>query len=169
MNRMHNRALRRYAVAFVLLILAGYISVFIKDTIDSRNPDVALPVISVTTGYSPIPNVPRAGYEWQYRTKSVMAPYVSSMDIPLSAYDELLDTPINIDFSMPYKGLTLYESKGVLINGRVLATEDFTEKKYSNNTPNKEGIYVYKVVAQFEQGTIMHYFALDVSSKRSSI
>ena len=70
---------------------------------------------------------------------------------------------------MPYKGLTLYESKGVLINGRVLATEDFTEKKYSNNTPNKEGIYVYKVVAQFEQGTIMHYFALDVSSKRSSI
>ena len=152
MNRMHNRALRRYAVAFVLLILAGYISVFIKDTIDSRNPDVALPVISVTTGYSPIPNVPRAGYEWQYRTKSVMAPYVSSMD-----------------FSMPYKGLTLYESKGVLINGRVLATEDFTEKKYSNNTPNKEGIYVYKVVAQFEQGTIMHYFALDVSSKRSSI
>ncbi|MBQ9845177.1 MAG: hypothetical protein IJO54_03745 [Oscillospiraceae bacterium] len=169
MNRMHNRKIRRYAVAFVLLILSGYLSVFIKDTIDSRNPDVSLPAISVTTGYSPIPSVPRAGYEWNYRTKSVMSPYVSSFDVPLIAYDALLDTPIIVEFSVPHKQITLYESKGVLINGRVVSSEEFEEKRYSNNTPNEKGIYVYKVVAQFEQGTIVHYFALDVSTKRSSI
>ena len=169
MNRMHNRAIRRYAVAFVLLILAGYMSVVIKDTIDSRNPDVSLPIISVTTGYSPIPEVPRAGYEWEYRTKSIQSPYVTSIDIPLIAYDALIDVPILVEFSVPNYNLTLYESKGMLINGRVIATEDFKEKKYSYNTPNQEGIYVYKVVAQFDRGTIMHYFALDVSAKRSSI
>ncbi|MBE6878783.1 MAG: hypothetical protein E7488_06440 [Ruminococcaceae bacterium] len=169
MNRMHNRAIRRYAIAFVLLILAGYISVFIKDTIDSNNPEVSLPIINVTTGYSPIPSVPRAGYEWNYRTKSMMSPYVSSIDIPLIAYDALIDVPILIGFSVPHNQLTLYESEGVLINGRVVASGEFQEKRYSSNTPNKEGIYVYKVVAQFDQGTIMHYFALDVSAKRSSI
>jgi len=169
MNRMHNRAIRRYAIAFVLLILAGYSSGFIKDTIDSNNPEVSLPIINVTTGYSPIPSVPRAVYEWNYRTKSMMSPYVSSIDIPLIAYDALIDVPILIGFSVPHNQLTLYESEGVLINGRVVASGEFQEKRYSSNTPNKEGIYVYKVVAQFDQGTIMHYFALDVSAKRSSI
>ncbi len=169
MNRMHNRAMRRYAIAFVFLILAGYISVFIKDTIDSRNPEVSLPIISVTTGYSSIPSAPRAGYEWNYRTKSIMSPYVSSIDIPLIAYDAMLDMPIVVEFSVPHKQITLYESEGVLINGRVIASGEFQEKRYSSNTPNKDGVYVYKVVAQFDQGTIMHYFALDVREKRSSV
>lgn len=161
--------MRRYAIAFVLLILAGYISVFIKDTIDSRNPEVSLPIINVTTGYTYIPNVPRAGYEWSFRTKKLMAPYVSSIDIPLIAYDAMPDEPILIGFTVPHRELHLYESEGVLINGRVVASGDFTEKKYSDNTPNEEGIYVYKVVAIFDQGTIVHYFALDVSASRASI
>ena len=169
MNRIHNRKIRRYALAFVLLMLAGYMSVFIKDTIDSRNPDVSLPIISVTAGYSHIPSAPRAGYEWNYRTHSVMAPYVSSIDIPLIAYEAMIDLPILVEFSAPYYSRVLYESEGMLINGRVVAYVDFEEKRYSSNTPNKEGIYVYKVVAQFDQGTLMHYFALDVKAKRSSI
>lgn len=169
MNHIHNRTIRRYIVAFVLLILAGYISVAIKDTIDSRNPEVSLPIINVTTGYASIPNVPRAGYEWSFRTKKLMAPYVSSIDIPLVAYDALPDVPILIGFSVPHNELILYESEGVLINGRVVASEEFSEKRYSNNTPNEEGIYVYKVVARFDQGTIVHYFALDVSASRASI
>lgn len=169
MNRMHNRTLRRYIVAFVLLILAGYISVSIKDTIDSRNPDVSLPVINVTTNYSVIPDVPRAGYEWNFRTKSVMSPYLPIIDVPLVAYDALPDMPISIGFTMPHTQLSLYECKGTLINGRVVASGDFIEKKYTNNTPTENGIYVYKVVANFEQGTMVHYFALDVNSNRSSL
>lgn len=173
MNRIHNRTIRRYILAFVLIVLAGYISVVIKDSIDSNNPELSLPVINVTAGYSPIPdvakNVPRAGYEWHYRTKSVMSPYVSSMDTPLIAYDALIDVPILIGFSVPHNQLTLYESEGVLINGRAVPSGEFVEKKYSNNTPNNEGIYVYKVVAQFDQGTVVHYFALDVSATRLSM
>ena len=118
MNRIHNRTMRRYAIAFVLLILAGYISVFIKDTIDSRNPEVSLPIINVTTGYTYIPNVPRAGYEWSFRTKKLMAPYVSSIDIPLIAYDAMPDEPILIGFTVPHRELHLYESEGFTEYGR---------------------------------------------------
>ena len=162
MNRMHNRALRRYVIAFVLLLFAGYISVVIKDTIDSKNPEVSLPIINVTTGYSTIPNVPRAGYEWNFRTKSVMAPYVSILDIPLIAYDAMPDTPVLIGFTMPHKELNIYEGKGMMVNGRVVTSEIFRAKSNTLVTPSEEGIYVYKVVARFEQGTIVHYFALEV-------
>ena len=169
MNRMHNRTLRRYIIAFVLLLVAGYISVVIKDTIDSKNPEVSLPIINVTTGYSTIPNVPRAGYEWNFRTKSVMSPYVSILDIPLIAYDAMPDTPILIGFTMPHKEISIYEGKGMMVNGRVVSSEIFKAKSYSLRTPEEEGIYIYKVVARFDQGTIVHYFALEVEMPHTTI
>ena len=155
MNQIHKRKLRRYLFAVIMLVLAGYISVFIKDSIDAKNPEASLPVISVTTGYTVLPNVPRAGYEWSYTTKTVKSPYVSSIDVPLIAYEVLPDTPILIQFSVQEENITLYESK-------VSSPEDFTEKRYNMSTPAEEGEYIYKVVAQFEQGTIVHYFALSV-------
>lgn len=155
MNRIHKRQLRRYVIATILLIISGYISVFIKDSIDAKNPEVSLPVISVTTGYTVIPSAPRAGYEWSYTTKTVKSPFVSSMDVPLIAYEVSPDMPILIEFSTQAQSITLYESK-------LSAPEDFTEKRYGMTTPVEEGEYIYKVVAQFEQGTIVHYFALNV-------
>lgn len=156
MDRVNKLKLRRYLIAVVMLFIAGYISVFIKDSIDSKNPEASLPIISVTTGYTALPNVPRAGYEWSYKTKSVKSPYVSCVDVPLTAYEALPDMPILITFSTPYQSITLYEGKGA-------SPEEFVEKRYGMTTPEEEGVYVYKVVAQFEQGTIVHYFALNVA------
>lgn len=155
MNRIYKLKLRRYLLAVVMLVVAGYISVFIKDTLDSKNPEVSLPIISVTTGYTNIPNVPRAGYEWKFTTKTVKSPYVSSMEVPLTVYEAMPDMPILINFSMPCQQITLYESTSE-------SPEEFVEKRYGMNTPLQDGVYTYKVVAKFDKGTIVHYFALNV-------
>ena len=168
MNKIHNRALRRYAIALIMLVAAGFVTVFIKDSIDARNPEISLPIINVTTGYTSIPNSPRAGYEWNFGSKTVRSPFVSSIDVPLVAYEALPDVPILIGFTTPHTNLTLYESPGVMYDGRVMAADDsFVERRFGMNTPTKEGIYVYKVVAQFERGTIVHYFALDVAASNT--
>lgn len=157
MDQIRKRNIQRYALAVVMLILAGYVSVFIKDSIDAKNPEISLPVVSVTTGYTVIPEqgVPRAGYEWSYTTKSVKSPFVSSLDVPLTSYEVLPDMPILIEFSSQAQNITLYESK-------ITSPEEFTEKRYGMTTPLEEGEYIYKIVAQFDQGTIVHYFALNV-------
>ncbi|MBP1571439.1 MAG: hypothetical protein J6C76_06015 [Oscillospiraceae bacterium] len=160
MNRIHKRKIRRYIIAVIMLILSGYISVFIKDSIDAKNPEVSLPVISVTTGYNVITNVPRAGYEWSYTTKTVKSPFVSSIDVPLIVYEVLPDMPILIEFSTQAENITLYESKAT-------EPEVYNEKRYGMTTPVEEGEYIYKVVAQFEQGTIVHYFALNVKQNHT--
>ena len=150
-----------------MLILSGFITVAIKDSIDAKNPEVSLPVINVTTGYTYIPdvNVPRAGYEWKFGAKTVRAPYVSSIDVPLIAYEAQPGAPIRIGFTIPHTQLTLYECPGVMYDGKVMAVDDaFVERRYSTDTPTEEGIYVYKVVAQFDRGTIVHYFALNIGS-----
>ncbi|MBQ6930009.1 MAG: hypothetical protein IJN27_06890 [Oscillospiraceae bacterium] len=168
MNRIYKTKIRRYIIAAVMLVLSGFVTVAIKDNIDARNPEVSLPIINVTTGYASIPNVPRAGYEWSFGSKTVRSPYVSSIDVPLVAYEAMPDMPILIGFTTPHTQLTLYESPGTLYDDRVIAADDtFVERRYSMNTPAKEGIYVYKVVAQFERGTIVHYFALDVNSSHA--
>lgn len=155
MNRIYKQKLRRYLLALVMLAVAGYISIFIKDTLDSKNPEASLPIITVTSGYTNIPNAPRAGYEWKYTTKTVKSPYVSSIEVPLTVYEALPEMPILISFSTPYQQITLYES-------RQESPEKFVEKRYGMTTASEDGVYIYKVVAKFDKGTIVHYFALDV-------
>lgn len=170
MNKFYGRTVRRYVVAVIMLVLSGYITMFIKDSIDAQNPDISLPIINITIGYTQIPNSPRAGYEWTFGSKTIRSPYVSSIDVPLgNAYRVTPDTPILIGFTTPHTQLTLYESEGVMYDGRVIAAEPFVEKKYNNKTPKTEGIYVYKVVTKFDRGNIVHYFAVDVNSLYASI
>ncbi|MEG1895709.1 MAG: hypothetical protein RR162_05665 [Oscillospiraceae bacterium] len=155
MKDHYNRQIKRYIIAVILLVVSGYITVFIKDMLDSRNPEKSLPIISVTTGYTSVPDPPRAGYEWKFGSKVVRSPFVSSLDVSLIAYDALPDTPILINFSSPAQQIFVYEGEGIF------ATE-FTEQRLNVTTPTQEGVYTYKVVAQFAKGTIVHYFALDV-------
>ncbi|MBQ5326839.1 MAG: hypothetical protein J6K80_06515, partial [Oscillospiraceae bacterium] len=71
------RKIKRYALALVLLVLSAYATVFIKDTVESMNPEKSLPIISVSVGYNP-PYVVRAGYTWSFGSKTVRSPYVSA-------------------------------------------------------------------------------------------
>lgn len=168
MNHLFKRKIRRYIFAVIMLFVAGYMSIFIKDTIDARNPEVSLPIIEVISGYTAVPTAPRAGYEWEFGVKSVQSPFLSSIDVPIIAYDALPDTPILVRFSSPAEKITIYQGVGNTYEGKVFASE-FEEMRYGINTPSTEGVFVYKVVAQFSRGKIVHYFALNVKSPHNIV
>jgi len=147
------RKFKKYAIALVLLVAAAFTTIFIKDTVDSMNPEISLPSICVNVGYNP-PYVVRAGYTWKFGLKTVRSPYVRSTDPALMVTDCHPGENIVINFSAPFEYINLYQSEG-------LATEDYTAL-YTWTTPEKEGIYVYKIEAFFEKGDITHYFALEV-------
>lgn len=147
------RKIKRYILALVMLVIAAYTTIFIKDTVDALNPEKSLPVINVSVGYNP-PYVVRAGYTWQYGLKTVRSPYVSAIDTALMTTDCLPNSNIVINFSAPYEYVTVYQADG-------LANDEFT-KLYNLVTPAEEGIYVYKIEAKFEKGDILYYFAVQV-------
>ena len=147
------RKIRKYVMALVLLVVAAFASVVIKDTVDSLNPENSLPIINVNVGYNP-PYVVRAGYTWQFGLKTVRSPYVSAADVPLMVTDCSPGENIVINFSAPFEYINLYQSEG-------LAGEDFTAL-YTWTTPTKEGIYVYKIEAFFEKGDSSYFFAVQV-------
>ncbi len=147
------RKLKRYVIAVVMLFFATIATVMIKDTVDSLNPENSLPIINVSVGYNP-PYVVRAGYEWKFGLKKVRSPFVSASDTPLMVTDCYPGENIVINFSAPFEFYNLYRAEG-------LANEDFTAV-YNRVTPGEEGIYVYKIEAVFEKGTMAYYFAVQV-------
>ncbi len=150
------RKLKRYLIAAVMLVLAAYAAVFIKDSVDSKNPEINLPVISVSTGFNP-PYVVRAGYTWKFGFKTIYSPFVSPMDVPLMITDVPPKENIVITFTALEELCELFVAEG-------LGNEDF-QKVYTWETPEKEGIYVYRIHAQFENGEIQYYFALQVKNQ----
>lgn len=147
------RKLKRYAIALVMLVAASFATIFIKDTVDSLNPEKSLPIINVSVGYNP-PYVVRAGYTWKFGLKTVRSPYVPATDTPLMVTDCSPGENIVINFSAPFEFISLYQTQG-------LANEDF-KPLYNWSTPTEEGIYVYKIEAYFEDGDISYYFAIQI-------
>ncbi len=148
------RKLKRYVIAVLLLILSAYTTVFIKNYVDSQTPEKSLPTINVSVGYVQ-PVVQRAGYTWKFGTgiAPVLSPYVSAEDVPLMVMD-CYPGDIVINFSRQPELVTVYQTEG-------LANNNF-KQLYTLATPQEEGIYVYKIQAEFDKGDILYYFAVQV-------
>ncbi len=149
----YKRKIKKYLFALVMLIASAFATVFIKDTVDSLNPEKSLPEISVSVGYNP-PYVVRAGYTWRFGFKTVRSPYVPATDAPMTITECHPGEVIVINFSEPEEYVNLYQATGV-------ANEEFTQM-YNWTTPMEEGIYVYHVNANFEKGDISYYFTIQV-------
>ena len=153
----YKRKIKRYFIAFLMLILSAFGTIFIKNYVDSKNPEKALPVLSVSVGYVQ-PAVQRAGYTWKFGPGIApsLSPYVSAEDVPLLVMDCYPGHEIVINFSMQPELVTVYQTEG-------LANNNF-KQLYSLVTPMEEGIYVYKIAAEFEKGDILYYFAVQVKN-----
>ena len=152
------RKFKRYFFSVVMLILSAYATIFIKNYVDSMNPEKTLPTVTVTVGYNQ-PAVVRAGYTWKYGTGIApkLSPYISAEDVPLMVTDCYPGEVIVVNFSAPYELITLYETQG-------LANNDFRQL-YTWQTPAEEGVYVYKIQADFDKGDILYYFAIEVKEQ----
>lgn len=151
------RKLKRYIIAFVLLILSAHASIFIKNYVDSFNPEKSLPILSVSVGYNQ-PAVVRAGYTWNFvkGLEPTLAPYVSAEDVALMTTDCAPNENIVINFTAPYEYINLYQTEGLVNNN--------FQQLYTWTTPAEEGIYVYKIEAHFEKGDMLYYFAVQVKN-----
>ena len=108
------RKLKKYIISLLCMILAAYGAIFIKDSIDAKNPEKSLPIISVSTGYTP-PYVVRAGYAWNFGFKTIRSPYLSAGDVPMMITDCRPEETIVITFSAPYEFVDLYMVIFILI------------------------------------------------------
>ena len=86
-------ALRKLLLGAVLLLVAAAITMFIKESLDTQNPESALPILTIEYNGTEVPPsqegfLYRAGYEWSFfTTVERRAPQLAENDLPLIPLD----------------------------------------------------------------------------------
>lgn len=155
------QVIQKIIAGVVLIAIAAVVTMFIKESLDTQDPESSLPIIQVQYNGMPMTDVYRAGYEWSFfTTVERRTPELLLEDIPLVAVDVLPQAPLQITFSKEPSELKVMRATGRY-------STDFMEITDMENgtlkTPAAPGIYVYRVSAHWTtRGYIQYYFALQV-------
>lgn len=153
--------IRKVLLGAVLIVLAAFVTMFIKESLDTRDPESSLPLMVVEYNGIPIPDVYRAGYEWSFfTTVERRTPQLSEADIPLMPVDVMPSAPMRITFSKEPSTLKITRATG-RYSMDFLELTDIQDGSFS--TPTVPGIYVYKIYGEWgSRGYIQYYFSLQV-------
>ena len=159
------RFLRKALLGIFFIAAAALLSFLLKETLDSRDPENNLPILTVSCGYAttltsgsntPETFIKRAGYEWNYLTRIVKSPTMSPTDFALYPITVVANTPIVVNFSVPYETLKISRSNGQY-------DPNFLEIVGDVYTPAEPGDYCYCIEAGFKRGSIIYYFVVSVT------
>ncbi|MEG1104867.1 MAG: hypothetical protein RSD78_08495 [Oscillospiraceae bacterium] len=152
--------IRKVCLGAVLISLAVCVTLLIKESLDTKDPQSALPSIDVIYNGNSLPetSVFRAGYSWNFLTTIEDFPAMAPEDIPLYPVDVLPQIQMEIKFSKPPKELKISRADGRYSQDFIEIATDVTGEMLSPSVP---GVYVYKVEASWGiRGSILYYFAL---------
>ena len=90
---------RKLIIGAVLLAIATGMTAFIKESLDTQDPESALPIITVLYGDEelvPDKEVRRAGWEWNFFLTQEKTPLLSPEDVPLQPVDVMPGAQIRL-------------------------------------------------------------------------
>lgn len=154
---------RKLLLGAVLVALSAGMTMFIKETLDTRDPESSLPIITVQYGdeiFVPDKEVRRAGWEWNFFLTQEKTPMLSVEDVPLSPVTVLPASPMHISFTKQPSQLRVLRATGEKPS-EYLELSDAGDGAFSS--PTMPGLYYYKVQAEWRgRGFIQYYFSLEV-------
>ncbi len=163
--KTRKRFIKKILLATLLIFLSAALTVFIKAALDTRSPEAALPIITVTHAGQPFleHNIYRAGYTWSFfaTTEKWQATNLTPQDLPIVAQEVQAGSEMQITFTTTPKELTVYRASGI-------HSTEFTQIAMQDlgtlYAPNDKGEYLYKVNGYWNSDdTIQYYFAISVA------
>ncbi len=150
---MKYKSLLKTFLTILLLSAAVLTALFIKDKIDSRNPEYALPIVTVTADGAEVP-VLTAGFEWKYLFNGTIkkdSPDVYEMSVTPAAMigGEIID----IEYSV----------KPVCVSMR--RTDSYSYNFFETDNlyvPMEHGGYLYELNIEYHRGSEICYFYIIV-------
>ena len=153
--KLEKQFIKKAIMGVIAVCIAAALSLLLKNILDARDPENALPQMSVTAGTTTVDPV-RAGYEWNFITITKRGPTVSAEDVPLVPKQVQAGVPISLSFSSKEESVEIARMDGIPSEGGFLPVAG------DLITPLQPGRYVYKVQVNFKKGYIIYYFAVEV-------
>ena len=164
--KISHLALRKLLLGAVLLLVAAAITMFIKESLDTQNPESALPILTIEYNGTEVPPsqegfLYRAGYEWSFfTTVERRAPQLAENDLPLIPLDVSPQAELELRLSKEPSSIKVLRASGTG-STEFLELTDASDGTF--NTPTTSGVYVYKIRAEWStRGYIQYYFSLNV-------
>ena len=164
--KISHLALRKLLLGAVLLLVAAAITMFIKESLDTQNPESALPILTIEYNGTEVPPsqegfLYRAGYEWSFfTTVERRAPQLAENDLPLIPLDVSPQAELELRFLKEPSSIKVLRASGTG-STEFLELTDASDGTF--NTPTTSGVYVYKILAEWStRGYIQYYFSLNV-------
>lgn len=157
--------MKKLIAAITMLVVAGTLAFFLKDYIDSENPQYAVAQIQITADTMTVPHM-LAGYEWSFYNGRVS----TMQEIPWNEADEILKPGVVTNESGEEVSILGGEQLRIIFTLPVSKMEisridwDSYEFVPSNDirVPFEKGIYIYKISAEFDRGWVVYYFKIIV-------
>ena len=158
--------IRKLLLGAVLMTVAIIITVLIRENMDVKDPERALPTITITVNEDVNLNdkmVFRAGYEWNFFTTVAKdTPTYTSATLREQLYpvDLAPNSVLDISFSLPPKTLRIQRASDDEL-------ENFVELADVSDgqiiSPSAPGLYLYQVEAGFGwRGSVRYFFMVRV-------
>lgn len=160
--KMPVRIAKKIILGIILISFAAGISVFLKESLDTLDPESSLPILTVTQNGQPVTDVYRAGYQWSFfATVERRTPQVSEADLPLVPVPVAPLADIRLDFSAKPSTLKVYRASH---RPSAEYLEIASENPAAFPAPGTAGTYIYKIFAEWgDRGHIQYYFSVYVT------
>ncbi len=157
--------MRKLLIGAVLIGLAAAVSLFIKENLDVKSPEDALPDITVSVNGLPIAPemVLRAGYEWNFWTtteKNTTAYTSEELLRMVYPVDMPLRSVIDLSFSIKVKDLKISRADDAEFRYFI---ELANTEEGQVIAPAQAGQYLYKIEAGFgRRGSVIYYLMVNI-------
>lgn len=160
------KVVKKVACALLLLVLAALASLFIKEALDTQDPEAALPLIEVRCDGVLVPDTYRAAYQWNFfvTTEKREAQMIAVADMPLVPMDVQPSQAVNVAFSKTPQNLRVWRGEGRDTTSFTELSGISPESATTFYTPSTPGVYVYKVYGEWARGNVLYYFAVEVKN-----
>ncbi len=152
---MRRDRIARIFLGLVLVALAGFFAFFVKDAIDRRNPQYAVPQLTVLADNRAVSST-IGGFSWRFAFGDLVEQQ------PGSVYDLYMEENhlqggerINLSFSVQPSSCSLRQSDAYSYRFMDIPLDEAS-------VPYQSGGYTYEVLAEFPQGRVLYYFYIVV-------
>lgn len=158
---LRKKTLKRVLVCLVLLLVAAMVTVLIKEALSLRQPENALPSLTIYYGDNILPSeyVERASYEWRFLTVVRSGGWEDPnhwREMPAAWV--LPGTVFRLDFSFP-------SNHQYVVSRAYGDTSDFVAVSEPLTAPSEPGaVYTYRVESWWNsRGSVQFYFRIRIA------
>lgn len=158
--------MKRLLIGILLVAVAAFLALFLKDYLDQKNPESAIPQLTVTADATDVETY-LSNYYWRFLSGTevqMTAPMLEQLDLGLGLAGWEDGFVPSTELGGGERLRFFFSQQETVIHVDRTDAYDYRFNPADDDTvvPYQKGVYYYRVTAEFERGRVESYFRINV-------